>query len=364
MADTVTATGLRVQQWDDDFFTEYVRENRFRPYFGTNENSVIQIREDLTKKRGDRLTFNLVNRLTQAAVTGSNMLEGNEESMGQRSHLLTVDKLRNAVRVAEMEEVKNAIDLRDAARSTLKTWISEHLRDSIITAYGSIPVSSGVYRAYSAASEAEKDAFLVDNVDRVLFGAVVSNGASLDHSTALANVDNTTDKLTPDAISLMKRLAQKASPKIRPVMVKGDEEWYVLYANALAMRDLKTNTAFTQSNRDARDRGKDNPLFKGADFVWDGVIIREIPEIAVVTGVGAAGIDVAPVYLSGAQALGIGWAKRTTTKTKEFDYGDKYGVAIEEIRGVEKLFFGSGNADTDDLKQNGVVTGWFAAVAD
>jgi N4-gp56 family major capsid protein len=364
MADTLTATGLRVQQWDDDFFTEYVRENRFKPYMGTNENSIVQIREDLTKKKGDRLTFNLVNRLTNSGVTGSNLLEGNEEELGQRSHLLTVNKIRNAVRMAEMEEIKNAIDLRDAARVSLRTWIGEKTRDDLVAALGSI---NGV--ALGTATEAQSDAWLDDNYDRVLFGAALSNTDSTggtvayDFSSSLVALDNSADKLTPGAVSLMKRVAQNASPKVRPIMTKGDEEWYVLFANSLSMRDLKTNTDFLQSNREARDRGKDNPLFKGADYVWDGVIIREIPEFSSLY-VSNGTIQCAPVYLCGAQALGIGWAKRSTSKTKEFDYGDKWGVAIEEIRGIEKLRFGTGTADTDDTKDHGVVTGYFAAVAD
>lgn len=39
MADTQTATGLRVQQWDDKFFTEYLNENPFSKYMGTDETA-------------------------------------------------------------------------------------------------------------------------------------------------------------------------------------------------------------------------------------------------------------------------------------------------------------------------------------
>lgn len=364
MADTTTSTRLRVQQWDDDFFTEYVRESRFKPYMGTDENSVIHVKEDLSKKRGDRITYNLVNRLTNSPVTGTNTMEGNEEALSQRAHLLTVDKLRNAVRIAEMEEFKSAIDLRDAARSQLKVWIAEHTRDTIVNSLGAIQTAYGTQKLYSAASEAEKDAFLVDNSDRYLFGAATSNASSLDHSTALATLDTTNDLLNPAAISLMKRLAQRANPKIRPVMTKGDEEWYVLYTGQLNLKSLKAHSGFEQANREARDRGKDNPLFRGADYVWDGVIIKEIPEIGYLTDVGASSAEVEPAYLCGAQALGIGWAKRTTSKTKEFDYGDKYGVEIHEIRGIEKLCFEAGNDGSGDFKQHGIVTGFFAVTTD
>lgn len=357
MADTRAATGLTVQQWDDRFFTEYLQENRFRPYMGTDENSVIQLKDDLTKKAGDSVTFALVNKLTGSGVTGTATLEGNEEDLVSRSFRVYVDKIRNGVRIAEMEEQRSAIDLRDAGRSTLKTWIMEKTRDDLIAALSSI---NGV--AYATASAAQRNAWMVDNVDRVLIGALKSN-YSATHATALANVDNTDDKLTPAAISLMKRIAMEASPKIRPVTSSDGEENYVLFAGPRPFRDLALNTTMTQANREARLRGVDNPLFKGADLLWDGVIIKQIVDIPTYAE-GAAGIRIAPVFLCGAQALAVAYAKRTTSKTETFDYGDKNGVAIEEIRGIKKMLFGSGAADTDDLKDHGVVTGWFAAVAD
>ncbi len=359
MADTTAATGLTVQQWDSKFFTEYVRESRFKPVMGTTENSVIQLKDDLTKKKGDSITFALVNRLTNAGVTGSNTLEGNEEDMASRSHKVTVDKIRNGVRVSEIEEQYSAIMLRQAGKAVLKTWMMEKTRDDIISAMGSI---NGV--AYASASEANKDAWLVDNADRVLFGSAVGNNSSNDHSASLANVDNTNDQLGADELSLMKRIAKTASPKIRPIRTTEDEEWYICYAPSLVFRDLQQDATIVSNRRDAAARGMSNPLFRGGDIMHDGVIVKEIEDIGVLSGVGASSIDVGPVYFCGAQAVGMGWAKRTTSKEETFDYGDKMGVAIEEIRGIEKLRFGSGSGDTDDLKDNGIVTGYFAAVAD
>jgi N4-gp56 family major capsid protein len=357
MANTTARAGLTPQQWDDQFFMAYVRENRFKRYMGTDENSIIQLKDDLTKKNGDTVTFALVNELTGAGVTGNQTLEGNEEGLDTRSHAVSVAPLRHAVAVTNWDEQKSAIDLRNAGKMRLKTWAMTKLRDGIITALGSI---NGV--AYGTADETQKDAWLVDNADRVLFGASKSNASTNDHSTSLGNIDNTTDKLTPEALSLMKRIAQTASPKIMPIRLSEDEEWFVVYANSRGFRDLSTNSTMTQANRDARERGVgSNPLFTGGSLVWDGMIIREIPEIAVVSN---GSIEVGPAYLCGAQAVGVAWAQRTKTTTNVRDYGYINGVGIQEIRGIEKLLFGSGVGDTDDLKQHGVVTGWFAAVAD
>ena len=105
-------------------------------------------------------------------------------------------------------------------------------------------------------------------------------------------------------------------------------------------------------------------LFKGGDLLWDGMIIKEahgLYDTSTYTGEGAGGTDtVVPVYLCGAQAIGAAYAKRWSSKQQTFDYGDKHGVAIESIYGIEKMQFGSGTADRDDLKDHGVVTGYFA----
>jgi N4-gp56 family major capsid protein len=358
MADTSVATGLTVQQWDSLFFKEYIESNRFKREMGTSPNNIIQVKKDLTKKKGDSVTYALVNRLSGAGVTGSSTLEGNEEAMDSRSFKLTVDKIRNAVRVAEVDEQFSALSLRNAAKEVLKDWIMEQTRDDIITALGMI---NGT--AYGSVSEANKDIWLVDNADRVLFGDALGNGGYTDHSADLATV---TAAMTLGAaeVQLMKRIAQTASPKIRPIRTTEDERWYVLYTDSRCFRDLKADSVIAQANREAWSRGSNNPLFTGGDLVYDGVIIKEIPDIASLGGVGNTSAAVSPAYLCGAQAVGIGWAKMTTSKTEEFDYGDKVGCAIEEIRGIAKITFGSGSSDTDDLKDHGVVTGYFGAAAD
>lgn len=255
-----------------------------------------------------------------------------------------------------MEEQKNAINLRDASRSVLMDFKMEYIRDRVIDSLGSI---NGV--TYANATENEKDAWLVDNADRVLFGKLKSNNAANDHSAALITLDATDDKLTPEALSLMKRMAQEANPKIRPVRISGGKKFYLAFTGTRAFRDLKSNATVTQAQREVQITNQNNKLFEGGDIDWDGIIVHEVPDIGVISN---GTIECQPVYLMGAQALGYAIARRTKTVTKEFDYGDKYGVAIDTIDGLEKMLFGSGASDTADLKQHGMVTGWFAGVAD
>jgi len=360
MADTALATGLRVQQWDSKFFLEYLTENRYAGEMGTNENSIIQLREDVSKKPGDSITFALVNKLTNQAVTGSNVLEGNEEDMTTRSFRLYVDKRRNAIRIPEMEQVKSPIDLRNAARSILKEWA---LKDTEGLISNGLMGINGVN--FLVANATQKNTWLGYNSDRVLFGAVKSNNTGT-FSTSLANIDTTADKLGAAGLSQMKRIAIAANPRVRPVRVEGGgaKRWYTVHVNSASFRDLKGDATITQAQREVRLEAQNSKLFEGGDIVWDGMIVKETPDLDQFITVNTNSVACGPVILCGAQAIGAAYAKRWTSQTKTFDYGDKFGVATEAIYGVKKLEFGTGQGDTDSPKDNGVVTGWFAAAPD
>jgi N4-gp56 family major capsid protein len=358
MADTSAATGLTVQQWDDKFFREYIQENRFKSEMGTSENSVIQMKE--MKDKGKTITWALMNRLTGAGVTGSSTLEGNEEALDTRSFTLDITKRRHAVRVSDIEEQYSAIGLRNAAKIALKDWAMENTIDRIIGAMHEI---NGV--AYGTATETQKDAWLVDNADRVLFGAVQSNNSSNDHSASLANVDASADKFSTGIASVMKRMALTASPKIRPVRSESSgRRYYIAYCHPYVFRDLKSDTVIQNAQRDVSLRMQNEKLFRGGDVEWDGIIFKEIDEMPVLSGVGAASIDVSPVFLCGAQAVAYGMKKRWYSVEEKFDYGDKHGVSINELGAFGKMRFGSGSSDTADQKDHGICTGYFAAVAD
>jgi len=365
--DSRPAKGMRVEQWDDEFFEEYVQDNKFAPFMGTNENAIIQVKEDLKAKKGNKVNFNLVNRLQNAMVTGSNVLEGNEERMDTRNDKVEVDKRRAGVRMSEMDEQASAIDLRMAGRSVLMTRTMEDTRDLIIDALGSVWYNGQVLN-YAAASETAKDAWLAANADRVLFGASKANNSGNDHSASLANIDNTADKLLSPALKLMKRLALQANPKIKPIRIEKDKRFYVVVAGTRTFRDLSEDTTIKAAQRETVSVKHNNPIWEGGDLFYDGMIIKEVDDLPVYAGVGAGAIDVAPVYLLGAQAIGMAWAKRWRSRTKDFDYGDKYGIAMDGIYGVKKLFFGTGvdedEEDMSDAKQHGVLTGYFAAVDD
>lgn len=346
MAFTTVAAANTEELWDRDFFTSYVRANRFKRYMGTTANSIIQTRSDLTKKAGDGITFPLITELAGAGVTGNGLLEGNEEALGNYGHKIEVATRRHAVAVTDNDQQFTGIALRDAAKEQLKMWAMKRLRTDVITALGS---KSGT--AYGSASEGVKDAWLAANSDRVMFGDG-SVGGFTDHSADLAAV-TASMKLTTEVVSKAKAKAEIATPIIRPVTVGEDSETYVMFVGSGAFRDLKTDLATNLAN--AQERGDSNPLWNDGDLMWDGVVIRKIQEIDAIGTVGALSARVEPYFLCGAQAIGVAWAQYTKSTTDVRDYGFVKGVGIHEMLGVEKLIYNG--------QDHGVFTGYVGALA-
>lgn len=373
--ETVLATASEKQIWMSSYFKEYVRGSRFAPYMGRTPTSIIFVRYELQTESGKTINLPLITRLKGDGVTGSQVLDGQEEELGNYNCPITVDWRRNGVRVPKSTSFKSEIPLLDAARPMLRQWESEKLRDDVIRAMLSVVITDtaagGATVNIGDSTAANRNAFAAANQDRLLFGALLSNWSAT-FATALGNVDTTNDKCTAVAMSLMKRLAKSADPHIRPYQADDaeGEEWFVAFHGARTFRDLKNDATIAQVNREARPRESGfmkNPLFKDGDIVYDGVIHREVPEIDAIASnaggtftldaAGAASCDVRPVMLCGQQAIGIAWGQEPTPQTDlNKDYKFRPGVGIEELLGVKKMAFNS--------KQHGMVMGYFAAAAD
>jgi len=375
MATTTTPTDLALTKWRQEYFLEYVRGHGFKPYMGASSegiNAVIHTAMDLQPK-GKTLTIPLVGRLTSSGVVGNTRLSGAEESLGKHSHSVTIQYRRNAIEFSAQDEHYDASNARDAARPLLQQWSQEKLRDDIIDAMHSVSFSGASVKTFTtplnswntAATAGECNTWVAANSDRVLFGKLVSN-YSATFATATANIDNTDDKLTAAAVSVMKRIAKTCDPHIRPIRTNTEDgrEYYVMFTGSICFRDLKADSSIIAANRDSRARegnGMDkNPLFQDGDLIWDGVIIREIPEFPVFSN---GTINCGAAILCGAQAVAAAWGQMPRpTEKKETDYGFFTGAGIEEMIGVNKIMRKHGV--TGAFKDNGIVTGVFAAVGD
>lgn len=369
MADTSVLTGLDLTKWRREFTREFVRDSGFSPYMGDSPMDIIHVINDL-QTDGYTIRVPLVGRMQGQGVSGNTGLSGNEEALDQYYQDILWEFYRNASVMTKKEKKKSAVDLMGVRRPLLKEWAAELIKYQIISCFHK--TSGGLN--YSASDATAKNLFTVNNVDRILFGAATAN-YSATHATALANVDNTADKLTTATASLARFIARIANPHIRPFKTGTQgREFYVMFCHPLCFRDLKADTAMVAANRDARPRDVDaNPLFQDGDLIYDGIIFREIPEFfnaragtgvnedTHLVGVGAGAINVGANFLCGAQALGfVNKQAPLPTKKSEDDYGFVDGVGIELAHGMDKLRWNNG-AGTN--KDNGIVTVYCAAVS-
>jgi N4-gp56 family major capsid protein len=91
---------LAVKVWAKKLFVDALKETKADKFMGTSSSSLIQVRDELSKSAGDRITVGLRMQLTGNGVQGDGTLEGNEESLTTYSDNVYVDQLRHAVRSA------------------------------------------------------------------------------------------------------------------------------------------------------------------------------------------------------------------------------------------------------------------------
>lgn len=383
MALTNVQDNNKLVRYTQEINREYVRENLFSPYMSQDLNAIIRIRQEL-KAGGEQMNIPIVTKL-RGKGRGSGTLVGNEEKIDNYGMRVWIDWARHAVATKKNDQQKDSADIFGEAKPLLSDWGKERQRDDLISAFMSLPSEAmpvglgsddgntvnGIQ--YELATAAQRNTWNADNSDRVLYGSAVAN-YNATHATALANVSTTTGKLSKSAVSLAKRIAMNASPAIRPYKTKDGYEYYVMFAGTNSFRDLKADLNI--ENRDARAREGDgmnkNPIFQDGDLLYDGVIIRQVPEIsAFVTNVwttlitaGASSGRVEPTFLCGQQAAALCWGQMAKpTFRKEDDYGFITGTGTEMAYGATKMFK-KHPMDGSALKQWGIVSVFVAAPLD
>lgn len=372
MALTTPSEGNKVEQWSANFFVDYVRGNQFGQDMGRNENAIIQRVMDLATRPGHVVTQSVVRKIGGDGVIGNETLEGNEVAQANFDHKVMIEQRRQGVVRSDADQFKTIIPLLNAARPALQNWVLDKTRDGVIAALGSVegqgqdwPLFNGTpyVNADAARKTAWHDANSVAPYTRVLYGDAVANAVGGDHAASLANI-TASMTLSKGLVRLAKRLAEKAQPPLRPSMVKNTktgaiEEWYKLYVPSEAFRDLED--AMDQTYEQAAARGRNNPIFKDDDIILNGIIVRKIPEMPTIPGVGNGGIDVAQCFLVGAQAVLAAYGASTRAISDNRDYSDKKGVGVREVIGYSKPTFDRGDGTEVD---HGVFTLFCAGVAD
>lgn len=324
MSETGFATDnpLVKKAWEEKLFRETVPEAYFSKFMGESAENMVHVKTNLTKSKGDAITFGLVSRLTGPGVSGDDVLKGKEESLVTYDTKVEIDQIRNGVASkGRISRQRAMFEISEEARIQLKQWQIEKIDRMCIAQL----IASPTFVAY-------RDS------------AAGANSKTTSLATAKAALSLANSKLNLSFFTYLRTLAKtgndRAFSPIRPLKIKG-KEYYVLLCHDDVLYDIKNDTNFQQAQRECQERSADHPLFTGATALYDGVIVHSHEFMPKASDGGGGSVDWAQCSLLGAQALCWAWGERPFVEMDEDDYKNKLGWSINMIAGVKKPVFNS-----------------------
>lgn len=345
MADTdfQVNSPLAVKRWSDELMKEALKKCYFMRWMGTSSNSLIQIKTELNKGPGDRVTFGIRQQLSGAGIAGDGTLEGNEEALITYTQNLIIDQLRHATRSnGEMSEQRVTFNLREENRDALADWWADRWDYWIINQATGLSTQADVrYTGMQAATAPDADHMVLGNIGPTVASGIVATAEASLSATSTARFH----------LGLIDRARERAALAVntfRPVMVDGEER-FVAILHPYQVTSLRQSTASTQwsdiqlAALAARDNS-DNPLYSGAIGMYNKTVLFDSTRIPAVVGATGGTNNVYRALFLGAQAVCVGFGRKSGKGTmswneKTFDYDNKLGVKAGCIAGAVKTRF-------------------------
>lgn len=293
MAHTTITTGhalapVIVQR---QLFLEQKKAAYFTRFFSATGNSPVYEKSDFTKAKGETMTFGLIPRITGDPITGNTTVKGKEDKLTFYTYQLTLDRYRYAIMDdGALTRQRFVGDIPSEMKNALTVWGAELIDKQCMDALFTAPTD--IYYGGDAAQVSDLTAG---------------------------------DDITPELISKMKAIAltRRGSGKtpLQPVMVDG-KKYFVLLVSPDVAVDLKYDTTFIAAQKDAAERGSNNPLFTGMLGIWDGVVIHEHENVPIYSNGGGGTVKYTKCALLGASALCWAWGERPSIVEDSEDYDE------------------------------------------
>lgn len=345
MADTdyQVNSPLAVKRWSSELMKEALKKTFALQFMGEDSNSIIQIKTELNKGAGDRITFGIRQQLAGGGVQGDATLEGNEEALITYTQNITIDQLRHAVRSnGKVSEQRVAFNVRNECRDGLADWWADRIDTWFFNQVcGHTAQADQRYTGLQATTAPDADHTVLGNI-----GATVAAGTVATAETSLSAT--TVARFHLGMIDRAVERAQTAVNTMRPVRV-GSKELYVAFLHPRQITALRISAGTSQWNDIQQaalqaSNADDNPIYTGAAGIYNQTIIHRSTRVPLVVGATAGTLNVARGVLVGAQAacmgFGRGHGKNTFDWNEElFDYKNKLGVEAGCIGGLVKTRF-------------------------
>lgn len=406
------ATGAMIQQAVGVFHTCTQRNTQMRHLTGSmpkidavvaaakgnqSKTSMPIVRADnLTKNKGDEVTFHLDNPIGAYPIMGSEHAEGRGTGMSFAEDKLRINQARFPIDMGNtMTQIRSPYDLRRLGRPKAQKLMNQYMDQSILVhlagARGfhdhkiewTVPVASHPKFAEIMVNRVKaptKNRHLVAGSGSV--GEVKVTGGEL----AIA----TTDGLSMDVMDSLRAWGDSIALPPPPVEFDSDQASTdspirVLLAGPGQYSQFSTDPQFRafQANAHARARlAKDHPLFLGDAGLWNGILIlknpkpirfyagdeikycgaydTEVESSCLVPGAFTDKFAVERGLLLGGQALAQAFGSSEKSGIPFFwsevdgDHGDKMEILIGAILGMSKIRFAVDHGDHKEFTDHGV----------
>lgn len=291
-------------------FLDTVKKSYFSRFMGGSD-SICYEKSDFTKQKGETMTFGIRMRPTGTPITGNATVKGKEDKLTFYTHTITLERYRYAI-----------MDDGALTRQRFVGDIPAEIRDALVN-WGSEEIDQLAFDALAATPT------------RAIYGGDATS------TTDIADADLLTPALISKAkVQALTRTSASIVP-LRPVRVDG-KDMLVLLCSSDAVYDLKRNSEFMQAQREAAERGSNNPIFTGMVGIWDNVVIHSHDNVKIYSN-GGAGSDVNYSHnmLLGAQALCWAWGERPSIVEEDEDYEEFKGFCWRMTSKCNKPSFNS-----------------------
>jgi len=329
---------LAVKQWARKLHHEALAETYFARFMGEGSENLIQIKREVSKDAGDRITCGLRMLLSGDGIEGDATLEGNEEALTTYSDNIFINQLRHAVRSAgKMSEQRVPFSVREESLMGLKDWWTDRM-DTVFFNHicGNSAQTDTKYTGHNATTAPTSAA----GNTRILYadgGSTTEGSLSASQHFQLTYIDRAVLN------------AKEATPILRPIAHNGGK-YYCMFLHPQQVFSLRTDAGnsgaritWFDAQKDAGPRDKEqNNIFSGALGIYNNVILHESTRVV------SPSANVYRSVLCGAQAATIAFGRPqgagdgTQNWYEElFDYGNQLGVAGGQIWGLKKNVFNS-----------------------
>lgn len=342
MATTDYPTGhpLAVKTWAKKLTHEVTGGTYYKKFSSMGSDSICEIKDEVRKGPGDKITYGLRMLATGAGIQGDNTAEGNEEALVTYTDSVLIDQLREPFRSGgRVSEQRVPFSVREEMRMAAQDWWIERLDTSFMNQLTGNTAQSDTRYTGNNSTSAPSTA---GSVTRLIVGgsedAETSLSATTTHAIKMSDIDK--------AVAV----AKTQSPRIRPVRVDG-KNYYVCFLHPYAIYQLRSDAStsgnFFDIQKAQLQGGKisDNPILTGAEFIHNGCIVHESSYLPATVGASDNTVHKRGV-VCGAQAItcaygrdggeaGMIWAEDM------FDYGNQFGISAGMIFGMTKNIYNS-----------------------